>query len=84
MRVYLKNVQTGAYLQRQGKWTYDRENALNFQNVLDALDLSQNFQQIDLEVVLGFEDGQPDLRLSLGCVGATALTPRPLSFVSPN
>ena len=77
MKVYLQNVQAGTYFQRQGKWTSNRENALNFQNVLDALDLSQNLHQIDLEVVLAFDDGQADARLSMGCMVSTSCGPIP-------
>jgi len=67
MKVYLQNTQTRAYCQGYGKWTSNRELAWNFQNVMDALDWAQNVQ-IDLEVVLGLDDGQQDVRLSLGCI----------------
>jgi len=80
MKVYLQDVETGSYFQGHGKWTSTREEALNFHNVLDALDLLQNLQTMNVEVLLGLDHGQEDIRLSLGCMGSTV--PRPTKSLS--
>ena len=70
MKVFLQDIETGAYFQAPGEWTFHREDASDFKNVLDALDLSQNFPGRGLEIVLTFNDGQHDIRFSVGSVPA--------------
>jgi hypothetical protein len=66
MRVYLQNIKTREYYKGARKWTFEREEAQNFENVADALDLSQNFPGLNLEVVLAFADLKKVIRFSAG------------------
>jgi hypothetical protein len=66
MRVYLQNINTGEYYKGTRKWTFERGEAQNFNNVADALDLSQNFPGMSLEVVMAFADGRKFIRFLAG------------------
>jgi hypothetical protein len=57
MKVYLQNVHSGEYVRWRGGWTSERERSWNLKDVVEALELSQNFPELNLDVVIAFEDG---------------------------
>ena len=56
MRIVLRDIKTGLYLQEAGEWTQDLKNARTFRHGAEAMDLAREYRLQGLEVLLDFED----------------------------
>jgi hypothetical protein len=63
MRIVLRSIKTGLYLQKEGKWTADLALAWCFRHSAEAMDLARKMSLHELEVLLDFEE--PPRRVAL-------------------
>jgi len=67
MRIVLREIQTGLYLQETGKWTRNLQEARTFKHSAEAMDVARKHGLDGLEVLLSFEQppGQQEYSIPL-------------------
>ncbi len=56
MRIVLREIKTGLYLQEPGEWTADLSEARTFKHSAEAMNLAREHCLEGLEVLLAFEE----------------------------
>jgi hypothetical protein len=56
MRIVLREIQSGLYLQRPGEWTRNLQEARTFKHSAEAMDMARAQGLDGLEVLLAFDD----------------------------
>jgi hypothetical protein len=65
MRVLLRNIETGLFFQGPEQWTARPKLARDFEHGTDAIKFVYDSGLKDMELLLAFEDGHPDICLPL-------------------
>ncbi len=67
MRIVLRQIKTGLYLQQPGAWTHELKEALTFKHSAEAMNVARQHQLEGLEVLLAFEEplGQQSVSIPL-------------------
>jgi len=65
MRVVLRDIKTGLYLQEIQKWTAELQQARCFRHSAEAMDYAKDNGFVGVEILLDFEEPPRQVRLPL-------------------
>ncbi len=65
MRIVLREIKTGLYVQQPGEWTRDLRQARTFKHSAEAMDVAREHDLEGLEVLLAFDEPPTGQQVSI-------------------